>query len=240
MSKTQSALECECRGHEPAPFTSTSMRTPPSPYSTKPPTNSSPAPSGILGYGAIGRQVARVCTALGMTILAFTSTPRPTPASRRHTSFNLPNLGDPDGTLPASWHHGTSRAAVDAFLALDLDLLVLALPLTPATEKLLGAAQFDILSKSGTFVVNIARGAIVDQDALVDALEAGKIRGAAVDVTEPEPLPAASRLWGARNCFVTPHVAWQSRSQWGRALGILAGNVERFLKGEGLVNELKR
>lgn len=174
-----------------------------------------------------------------MTIHAFTSSPRPTPASRHHASFNLPHLGDPDGTLPTSWHHGD----LNAFLAQDLDLLVIALPLTPATTKLLGREQFDILGgggRRGAFVVNIARGAVVDQDALVDALEDGRIRGAAVDVTDPEPLPAGSRLWTARNCFVTPHVAWQSRSQRGRCLGILGRNVEALLKGEALVNELKR
>ncbi|CAN8105441.1 unnamed protein product [Discula destructiva] len=195
---------------------------------------------GILGYGAIGRQVARVCTALGMEILAFTSTPRTTPASRRHSAFNLPHLGDPDGELPSQWLHGKTRADVDHFLAQDLDLLVVALPLTPTTKNLLGAAQFDILSKKRTFVVNIARGAIVDQDALVEALEAGKIRGAAVDVTEPEPLPADHALWRARNCFVTPHVAWHSRSQLKRCLGILGDNVDKFSKGEALLNELKR
>lgn len=211
------------------------------PLITRPPriNSSPPPPSGILGYGAIGRQVARVLTALGATILAFTSTPRPTPSSRRRppTVFNLPALGDPDGVLPAEWHHGD----VDAFLAQDLDLLVIALPLTPATAGLLGAAQFAILGRQRrAFVVNIARGAIVDEDALVAALEAGTIRGAAVDVTDPEPLPAGRKLWGAPNCFVTPHVAWQSRSQRGRGLGILAGNVEAVLKGGVLVNELKR
>lgn len=183
-----------------------------------------------------------------MTILAFTSTPRPTPASRaHHGTFTLPALGDPNGTLPTAWFHGTTKASVNAFLAQDLDLLVIALPLTPATTKLLGREQFDILGggsgggrKKGAFVVNIARGAVVDQDALVDALEDGRIRGAAVDVTDPEPLPVGDRLWGARNCFVTPHVAWQSRSQRGRCLGILGGNVQALLKGETLLNELKR
>lgn len=195
---------------------------------------------GILGYGAIGRQVARVCKALGMEVVAFTSTPRDTPESRRDRAFNLPGTGDPEGQLPDRWLHGKTRADVDGFLAQDLDMLVVSLPLTRATEGLIGRAQLEILSAKKTFVVNIARGPIVDSGALVEALEAGKIRGAALDVTDPEPLPKDHPLWRAKNCFVTPHVSWQSKSQQDRCLGILAANVERLLKGEVLVNELKR
>lgn len=175
-----------------------------------------------------------------MDILAFTSTPRDTPASRRHDAFNLPGLGDPDGTLPSQWFSGKTKADVDHFLAQGLDMLVISLPLSKATEQLIGKAQFEILGATKTFVVNIARGPIVDQDALMEALAAGTIRGAALDVTDPEPLPADHPLWKAENCFITPHVAWHSRSQKQRCLGILADNVERFLKGEPLLNELKR
>lgn len=175
-----------------------------------------------------------------MEILAFTSTARDTPASRRHNAFNLPGLGDPDGTLPSQWFCGKTKDAVNAFLAQNLDMLVISLPLTAATEKLIGTPQFEILSAARTFVVNIARGPIVDQEALVEALERGKIRGAALDVTDPEPLPADHPLWKAKNCLITPHVAWHSRSQRQRCLGILADNVERLFKGEPLVNELKR
>lgn len=175
-----------------------------------------------------------------MEVLAFTSTARDTPESRRDRAFSLPGLGDPEGALPARWMHGTTREAVDDFLAQDLDMLVLALPLTRASEKLIGRAQFEILSAKRTFLVNIARGPIVDTGALVEALEGGKIRGAALDVTDPEPLPGDHPLWKARNCFVTPHVSWQSRTQLPRCLDILASNVERLLRGEVLVNELKR
>lgn len=175
-----------------------------------------------------------------MEILAFTSTPRDTPESRRNRAFNLPGLGDPEGTLPARWMHGTTKDAVNDFLAQDLDMLVVSLPLTKASEKLIGREQFDILSAKKTFLVNIARGPIVNTEALIEALKDGKIRGAALDVTDPEPLPGDHPLWKARNCFITPHISWQSQSQLPRCLDILATNVERFLKGEVLVNELKR
>lgn len=201
--------------------------------------------SGIVGYGAIGRQVARVCKAMGMSIHAYTSSPRLTPESRRDRAFNIEGLGDPDGILPTSWSHGTTKAELNTFLSQGLDLLVLCLPLTKSSQGLIGKEQFDILGgsnkgKKKVFFVNIARGPIVDHDALMEALETGQIRGAALDVTDPEPLPREHLLWKAKNCFVTPHVAWQSSHQLGRCFEIMVMNLERFLKGEALQNELKR
>lgn len=202
---------------------------------------------GIVGYGAIGRQVARVCAAMGMAVHAYTSTPRRTPASRRDRAFHIDGLGDPDGVLPASWAHGTSPAELNEFLARGLDMLVLCLPLTAATRGLFGREQFGVLGgasarlgKQGPFFVNIARGPIVDQAALQEALEKGQVRGAALDVTDPEPLPADHPLWGAPNCFITPHVAWLSSHQLGRCFEIMVMNLGRFLAGEALQNELKR
>lgn len=184
--------------------------------------------------------MARVCKAMGMDIVAFTSTPRLTPESRRDRAFCAPGLGDPEGTLPSQWFHGKTKDDLNNFLAQNLDMLVISLPLTKATEKFISKEQFDILSAQRTFVVNIARGPIVDTEALVEALEQGKIRGAAVDVTDPEPLPEDHPLWKAKNCLITPHVSWQSTSQFPRVLDILALNVEQFYNGEQLLNELRR
>lgn len=178
---------------------------------------------------------------MGMSIYAYTSTPRLTPESRRTHALHIPGLGDPDGVLPTTWSHGTSKAELNAFLAQGLDMLVLCLPLTQSSQGLVGREQFEILGAGKkTFLVNIARGPIVDQTALMDALETGKIRGAALDVTDPEPLPSEHPLWKAKNCFITPHVAWQSSHQFGRTLEIMLQNLENFFKGEALVNELKR
>lgn len=192
----------------------------------------------MLGYGAIGRQVGRLCRALGMELYAFTASERPTPESRAHRGFNLANLGDPDGQLPTKWFHGTTREAVNDFLSQDLDMLVISLPLTKHSRGLIGEEQFRILGRKKAFVVNIARGAIVDQDALVGALGLGVIRGAALDVTDPEPLPADHPLWEAENCVITPHVSWLSTHQFSRTRDILADNLVRLFKGEELVNEL--
>lgn len=206
----------------------------------KSPSSFHPPISGILGYGAIGRQVARACSAFGMEILAFTSSPRLTPESRRDRAYCVPGLGDPEGLLPTHWFHGTSKQDLNAFLAQDLDMLIISLPLTRATHQYLSREQFDVLSKRKTFVVNVARGPIVDTAALIEALDTGKIRGAAVDVTDPEPLPSGHPLWKARNCLVTPHVSYHSTTQQSRVLDLLAVNLDRLYAGEQLVNELKR
>lgn len=207
-----------------------------------PTANTHSLPSGILGYGAIGRQVARLCTALGMEVYAFTRTERATAAARRDESFRVAGTGDPAGELPARWFHGSDAAALDAFLAEDLDLLVVAAPLTAATTGLLGAEQLAVLGRrpAATYVVNIARGPVVDTAALIHALESGQIAGAALDVTDPEPLPADHALWQAPNVFITPHVSWQSQKRWGRALEMLELNLERLATGEPLVNVVNK
>lgn len=173
-----------------------------------------------------------------MELYAFTANERPTAESRAHQGLNIPGLGDEKGEFPSKWFHGKTKEALNDFLSEGYDLLVISLPLTKLSEKLMGAEQFQILSKRKTFVVNVARGPIVDQDALVQALETGLIRGAALDVTDPEPLPAEHPLWKAKNCMITPHVSWLSTHQLGRIKGILADNLERLYKGEKLMNEL--
>ncbi|KAB5533477.1 D-3-phosphoglycerate dehydrogenase [Coniochaeta sp. 2T2.1] len=196
---------------------------------------------GILGYGAIGRQVARIASALGMEVYAYTRSERATPESRRDDSYCVPGTGDPDGTIPAKWFHGASVEAVNAFLAQDLDMLVISLPITNATRKLIGREQFQIMSQhKKTFVSNIARGAIIDQDALIEALNEGWVWGAALDVTDPEPLPDGHPLWTTRNVIVTPHVSWQTPHYWSRVLKILEINLERLARGEGLINVVDR
>ncbi|KAI8312624.1 D-2-hydroxyacid dehydrogenase [Colletotrichum sp. SAR11_240] len=160
---------------------------------------------GILGYGAIGRQCGKIAQAMGMEVYAFTRSEKATPESRKDDSYVVPGTGDPDGHVPSKWFHGASKEAVNNFLAQDLDLLVIGMPLTSETTGLIGKEQFEILSKKKTFVSNIARGPLIQTDALIEALETGKIRAAALDVTDPEPLPKDHPLWKAPNVFITPH-----------------------------------
>ncbi|KXJ88697.1 hypothetical protein Micbo1qcDRAFT_166140 [Microdochium bolleyi] len=184
---------------------------------------------GILGYGAIGRQVARVATAMGMSVHAYTNRPRDTPASRKDHAYCPPGLGDPDGTLPARWFSGDLAAFLDS----DLDLLVIAVPLTPATTGLIGREQLQLLKKRRTYVSNIGRGPVLSTDALIEALDEGWIRGAALDVTDPEPLTDGHALWGRKNVIITPHVSGHSKSYGARLGEILFANLERLSEGKG-------
>ncbi|KAI1470498.1 uncharacterized protein F4812DRAFT_417834 [Daldinia caldariorum] len=195
---------------------------------------------GILGYGAIGRQCARLASALGLEIYAYTRRKRDAPESRKDDSYCVPGTGDPDGILPAKWFHGARKEVINEFLAQSLDLLVISLPLTPETRQIISEEQFEILSKNKTFVVNVARGGHINQDALQKALETGQIRGAAIDVTDPEPLPSEHPLWRAPNLLITPHVSWKADQVLDRHLDILELNLEKLATGKPLLNVVNR
>jgi phosphoglycerate dehydrogenase-like enzyme len=205
---------------------------------------------GVLGYGSIGRQVARLGSALGMAVIAYTASPRPTPDSRRDRGFIVPGTGDPTGELPVEWFSGVGREPLHAFLAADLDVLVVSVPLTEATRGLLGADEFAILARRNAFVTNISRGGILDQDALIEALRAyvadgdgdtrRGLKGAALDVTSPEPLPRESPLWDAPNCIVTPHISGLGTEYLDRSLQVLEVNLERRERGVELINVVDR
>jgi phosphoglycerate dehydrogenase-like enzyme len=108
----------------------------------------------------------------------------------------------------------------------ETDVLVLACPLTETTEGLIGAAELDGLP-TDAILVNIARGGVIDTPALVDALKSDALHGAALDVTDPEPLPSDHDLWGFENVFITPHVSGHTPKYWERRADILVENLER-------------
>ncbi|OYR45913.1 D-2-hydroxyacid dehydrogenase [Halorubrum sp. Eb13] len=120
------------------------------------------------------------------------------------------------------------------------DVLVLACPLTETTEGLIGEPELDALP-ADAIVVNVARGGVIDTPALVDALRANALHGAALDVTDPEPLPSDHDLWGFENVFLTPHVAGHTPKYWERCADVLVGNLERVAETgeyEGLRNQV--
>jgi phosphoglycerate dehydrogenase-like enzyme len=137
---------------------------------------------------------------MGMEVYAYTRTEKSTLESRKDDSYCVPGTGDPDGLIPAKWFHDD----IDNFLGQDLDILVVSLPLTQSTSGIISYKQFEILSNKKTFLSNIARGGHINQEALIQALEKGQIRGAALDVTEPEPLSSDDPLWKAPNLLITP------------------------------------
>jgi phosphoglycerate dehydrogenase-like enzyme len=175
-----------------------------------------------------------------MEVFAYTRNEKATPALRRDTGYNIPGTGDPEGLIPSKWYHGTSKEAINEFLSQDFDILVLCLPLTSETRKLLSAEQFALLSRKKTFVSNVSRGPLIDQDALIHALTTGQIRGAALDVTDPEPLPSDHPLWKAPNLLITPHVSWKSDDYWARLLDLFGKNLTRLKEGQPLLNRINR
>jgi phosphoglycerate dehydrogenase-like enzyme len=114
------------------------------------------------------------------------------------------------------------------------------MPLTDRTRGVIAREELRILGKRRAFLSNISRGEVVDTDALIDALEGGVLSGAAVDVTDPEPLPDGHRVWGTRNLIITPHVSGQSTSYADRASAVLEANLVRYSEGRELMNVVSR
>lgn len=208
---------------------------------------------GILGYGSIGRQVGRLAKGMGMDVVVFTASPRDTSESRRDRGYVVPGTGDPEGEVPSAWYNGHDKASLHHFLSQDLDQLLVSVPLTKHTKHMLGKEEFEILGKRNAFLINVARGEILVQEDLVEALELFEknasiasdvehrgLRGAALDVTTPEPLAKDHPLWDAPNCIITPHMSCISRDYSQRALEVLEANLERRAKGLGLLNEVNR
>ena len=197
---------------------------------------------GVLGYGSIGRQVARVGKSMGMEVLAYTATPKDTREKKRDRGFIVPGTGDPEGEIPTAWYSGLDKESLHQFLRQDLDVLMVSVPLTKGTEKLLAKEEFEVLGKNGTppLLVNIARGKIVDTAALISALKAGQLRAAALDVTDPEPLPENNELWDMENVIVTPHVSGIGEAYMGRAFLLFEENLDRWQNGEALLNVVRR
>ncbi len=155
----------------------------------------------VLGMGHIGELVARRAQAFDMRVIGVQRTPR----AHEHADEVIA-LDAVDGRLP------------------EVDYLIVCLPLTPDTRHRVGQAQFQRL-KRGAVLVDISRGGVVDQQALTRALDAGELRGAAVDVFEQQPLPAQSPLWNRENVLVTPHVSGTSPHYMERALEIFVRNA---------------
>lgn len=195
---------------------------------------------GILGYGSIGRQTARVATAMGMEVHAYTLHERKTPESKRDDTYAPAGLGDPEGIFPTKWFFGESKEELHEFLGSGLDLLVVAMPLTQKTTGMISAPEFKVLSERKTFVSNIARGPIINTDDLIEALDKELIRGAALDVTDPEPLPDGHPLWSAKNAIVTPHISGASTSYFDRVWAILKLNLQRLSEGKEYTNKVNK
>ncbi len=172
----------------------------------------------ILGVGTIGRKVARIAKAFGMTVVGVKRSPGATDPA----SLNLHEL-----YAPAALSDVLPRA----------EYLVLITPHTDETEKMIGPSELASLPQ-GAVLINIARGAVVDEAALIESLRSGHLGGAALDVFEEEPLPQSSPLWEMPNVLVSPHSGSTSDRENGRLTNLLCENLRRYLDGEPLLNVL--
>src|SRR5438105_3551785 len=188
---------------------------------------------GVIGYGSIGRELARMATtSLGMRVLAC----KREPSRRADDGYRLPGTGDPEGTLPQAWF---APARLHDLLARS-DVVVMSAPLTPETRAMIGAAELAAM-KPSAFFVNVGRGATVDEAALASALKAGRLAGAAVDVFAEEPPPPGHPLYGALDTvIVSPHVSGFLPSYDDRCTELFAENLKRFLAGAPLLNLVDR
>lgn len=183
----------------------------------------------VVGYGSIGREVARLASAFGMRILAV----KARPDLRKDPGYTPPGTGDPEGRLPERFG---DISQLEEFFSRS-DYAVLTLPSTPRTERIVGRAAIGALPRHAV-LVNIARGRILDEEALGDALRRGDIRGAALDVAWTEPLPATSPLWEVPNLVLTPHVSGISDPDrfWDLVIPLMTENITRYAAGRELLN----
>lgn len=163
---------------------------------------------GIIGYGSIGQAVGKIAEALGMRVLAYSRTKHP-------------------GIRYVELEH----------LLRESDVVSLHCPLFPETTHLINKQAIQQM-KDGAILLNTARGPLIDESAVADALRSGKLRGAAVDVVDCEPIPPNSPLLNAPNCIITPHIAWAPLEARQRIMSITESNIRAFLDGapENTVN----
>jgi D-3-phosphoglycerate dehydrogenase len=168
---------------------------------------------GIVGFGNIGRAIGRRAAGFEMRVLAVDAEPGPSGDGVQQV-WPLDRLDE---------------------LCRESDVLVISAPMTPTSRGMIGAQQIRQM-KRGSYVLQVSRGGIVDEAALVDALEDGHLAGAGLDVTATEPLPVGDPLWTAPNLVITPHTSASSQLTTELHWTILSENLGRFQRGEPLIN----
>jgi glycerate dehydrogenase len=161
---------------------------------------------GIIGAGSIGQQVIKVALALGMNILVYNRTPK-------------------------SWSDSNIHTATLEELLKKSDYVSLHCPLTPDTKHLINKERLSLMRPSA-FLINTSRGGLIKETDLIEALQAGKIAGAALDVQDPEPPELTNPLFTMNNVIMTPHIGWKPYEARQRLIKLLAGNIEAFIQGK--------
>lgn len=171
---------------------------------------------GIIGFGAIGEEVARKCKLLGFRVIATKRKPIQSPWV--------------DEMYPASGLETVMK---------ESDFVVVTIPSTPATAKYIGEKELRMMKKTA-YYINIARGAVTDEEALVNVLQEGAIAGAGLDVFAVEPLPQDSPLWDMHNVIISPHMSADSPYYMDRAFKYFSENLWKFINGEEMMNEIDK
>ena len=185
----------------------------------------------VVGYGSVGRELARITRPLGLRIIAV----KRDPAVIRDEGFRFPGTGDPEGVLPEKIL-GSDQLAEALPLA---SFVVIAAAATPSNRHLIGEAQLRLM-RPDACLINVARGDIVDETALLRALRERWIAGAGLDVFEQEPLSADSALWHLDNVILSPHIAGFTPDYDDRVVDIFAENLKRYLERRPLLNLVDR
>jgi phosphoglycerate dehydrogenase-like enzyme len=171
----------------------------------------------VVGMGGIGREFAARAKALGMKVLAV----RENPAKGLDGADSVFSSAQIDDVLPQA------------------DYVLLCTPVTPATSGMMNAARLSKM-KPDAYLINVARGPLIDEAALLDALQHRRIAGAALDVFVEEPLPPDSPFWSLDNVLITPHTAAVTERLWERHYRLIVENMKRFLAGEPLINQVDK
>jgi phosphoglycerate dehydrogenase-like enzyme len=186
---------------------------------------------GVIGYGSIGRETARIAQALGMTVLALKRDPN----EHRDTGWNPDGVGDPEGLIPARWYGPGDCETVMR----ESDFITVTLPGTPHTHGFVGAREIAAM-RPLAYIVNVGRGEVIDQNALIEALREKRIGGAGLDVFEREPLESESALWDMENVILTPHMSGSFKDYNTACVELLSTNVRRLRAGQPLMNLVDR
>jgi len=182
---------------------------------------------GIIGYGSIGREMGRIARCFGMRVVAT----KRSVSQVRDVGYTVQGTGDREGAL---LDEAFPPERLSEMLSL-CDYVVVTVPLTPETRKLIGEAELRAM-KPSAYLVNISRGGTVDEAALLRALREGWIAGAGLDVFEEEPLPSDSPLYDLENVILSPHVSGFTLRYDERTSDLFAENLRRYLTGEPLLN----
>ena len=167
----------------------------------------------VVGLGGIGSEIAQRANGFGMRVIGTRRSDTP-------SADYIERVGKPKDLLE---------------MLPEADVVALAVPLTPETQNLLDAKAFAAM-KEGAYLINIARGKVVNTDAMMEALKSGRLAGAGLDVTEPEPLPSKHPLWQQPRVIITPHIAGRSKVTNQRRSALTLENLRRFGAGEPLLN----